>query len=406
MKNQFSLYVLALLMLSVSFLVSCSEDSPEPTAVVDPTDDDKFVLSMITDVSNGSGILIPYDSMPHGTVNPADASGLSFASVRSAGYTYKDAIFENNNPAGDPGIQKLTLSPSGQLVESGFIANAVISTVKDDDLGYYWNPDLNPKAIQTFNPTTMERTGEIDLSAQLDPYITEEAQAISFNWFMEIADDKLYTMVSFEDVNATPVYDSSFVAVINTNTNQFEAMAIHPEFFMFGYFGQPNIEYTGVGSDGYLYLAAWGGRNFQIKGTILRIRAGETSFDPNFAIKLDDFVGGAAMMYGGSCYHNGKLYCRMKDTAVLPDFSNFNEVPDIYPYEIDLATGTAKKIGGTPGSNHNSIHGPFLYNEKIYFPASNPDYQGYYEYDPTTGDLAEEILLITSGGPSQIYILD
>ncbi len=392
------------LLISIIILSACSSDNDDPQPEL--TASNNFVLSMITDVSNSSGVLIPFDSLPGNEVNPANVGGLSYGSVRSAGYAYGNAIFENNNPAGDPGIQKLKVSESGQLVEEGFIANAVISTVKNDSEGYYWNPNLNSKAIQTFNPTTMERTGEIDLSAQLDPYITDSVTAISFNWFMEVAGDKLYTMVSFEDANAVPVYDSSFVAVINTNTNQFEEMAIHPEFFMFGYFGQPNIEYTGLGSDGYLYMAAWGGRNFEIKGTIMRIRAGETSFDTGFEIKLDDYVGGPAMMYGGSCYYNGKLYLRMKETPVEPDFSNFNTVPDIYPYEIDVATGTATKIEGAPGSNHNSIHGPFLYNERIYFPASNPDYQGYFAYDPATDEGAEEIFTITSGIPSQIYILE
>ena len=384
------------------FSACSSDDDPEPEVSAS----NKFVLSMITDVSNSSGILIPYDSMPRGTVNPANVSGLSFASVRNAGYAYENAIFENNNPAGDPGIQKLTVTEDGQLQDAGFIANGVISAVKNDDEGYYWNPNLNAKAIQTFNPNTMERTGEIDLSPQLDPYITDEVTAISFNWFMEIAGEKLYTLVTFEDENAVPVHDSSFVAVINTNTNEFEDMAIHPEFFMFGYYGQPNIEYTGVGEDGYLYLAAWGGKNFEIKGTILRIRVGETSFDPNFEIKMDDYVGGPAMMYGGSTYYDGKLFARLKDTPVLPDFSNFDTVPDIYLYEIDLATGNATKIQGTPGSNHNSIHGPFVYEDKIYFPASNPDYQGYFVYNPTVGGPAEEIFEITSGVPSQLYILN
>jgi hypothetical protein len=399
MKN-LSLFSIVFLM-GIFLLSGCSKDDP----ILEPTQSDGYVLSVITDVSNSSGILIPYDSMPDATVDPGNVSGFSYADVRSAGYAYKNAIFENTNSAGDPGIQKLTLTPDGDLVEDGFIVDGVISAVKNDDEGYYWDPNLNAKAIQTFNPTSMVRTGEIDLSAQLDPYLTDSVTSISFNWFMELAADKLYTMVTFEDANTVPVHDSSLVVVINTITNEFEAMAIHPEFFMFGYYGQPNIEYTGLGSDGNLYLAAWGGIDFNIKGTILRIPAGQTEFDQSFEIKLDDYVGGPAMMYGGSCYYNGKLYVRLKETPVKPDFSNFNTIPDIYPYEIDIATGTVTKIEGTPGSNHNSIHGPFLYQEKIYFPASNPDYQGYFVYDPAAGGPAKEIFALTSGVPSQLYIL-
>ncbi len=399
MKKQTLLFTLFLS--GIIFLSACSKDDVQ----LDTKQTDGFVLAVITDVSNSSGILIPYDSLPSSTVDPGSVSGFSYADVRSSGYSYGNSIFENTNSAGDPGVQKITLTPDGELMEDGFIVGGVISAVKNDDLGYYWDPDMNAKAIQTFNPTSMERTGQIDLSTQLDPYITDSVKSISFNWFMELAADKLYTMVTFEDANAVPVHDSSLVVVINTITNEFEAMAIHPEFFMFGYYGQPNIEYTSVGNDGNLYLAAWGGQNFNIKGTILRIPTGETEFDRTFEIKLDDFVGGPAMMYGGSCYYDGKLYVRLKESAVKPDFSNWNTVPDIYPYEIDIATGEVTKIEGTPGSNHNSIHGPFLYEDKIYFPASNPDYQGYYKYDPASGGTAEEIFTLSSGVPAQIYIL-
>ena len=113
-------------------------------------------------------------------------------------------------------------------------------------------------------------------------------------------------------------------------------------------------------------------------------------------------------MLGGATYLNGKLYTRLKNEAAAPDFSNIT-AQAIVPCEIDVNTGAIKIIAGVPASTFgatSSFSGPQVIHGKVYFPISNPDYQGYYVYDPVEGGAAEEAFSFQSGIPSNIFVLE
>ncbi|MEM9859069.1 MAG: hypothetical protein AAF843_17045, partial [Bacteroidota bacterium] len=290
-----------------------------------------------------------------------------------------------------------------------FIPNSTLSIIEKDDRGFYWDGTRNPKAIQIFNPETMVRTGEIDLAAQINPYLTDEFPFVSFGYFMEVAGGKLYTMATFNSDNVTHgAYDETFIYVIDIETQEFEALIRYPESLLFGYFGLQNSRYTSSAEDGYVYLSAWCTSNFFPKATIIRIKAGETTVDPTFKIALNDFVGGNALMLGGATFLNGKLYTRLKESAAAPDFSNLSD-PDIFLHEIDVATGQVTKIGGMPASTFGAtgtVQGPLVHDDKIYTAVVNGEYQGYYVYDPAVGGNAALAFDIKSGIPSNLFILE
>ena len=398
------LKMMSIIALTGMVAISCSDDDTVPQA------GNNFVLSVVTDAANGAGLLMAKDAIPDSAVNPENR-GFAMGQLRTTGYAYKDAIYNDTNDAGEPGIYKLKLE-NGQIVEDGEIPNARISAIKDENKGYYWNPDLSPKAIQIFNPSTMQRTGSIDLSSIVDQYAVEGTQNLSFENFMAVAGDKLYTQFTLTNQDRFTAYDSSFIAVINTGSDEFEKLIIYPQAYLFGYFGLKNGRYVSLGDDGYLYVSTWAAltaTSFAFpRATILRIKAGDTEFDPNFEIRLDDFVGGPSLMLGGSTYSNGKLYTRLKTEPAAPDFSNIT-AQEIVPCEIDVASKEVRLLSGAPAStfgNTSCFSGPQVIQGKVYFPVSNPEFQGYYVSDPVAGGALKEVFSFQSGIPSNIFVLE
>ncbi|PKK36688.1 hypothetical protein BWI96_09920 [Siphonobacter sp. SORGH_AS_0500] len=161
MKTSFSQFILTCL--TIALLAGCSKDSadnPTPT----PTANAKYVL--MTDVTKfqSPGYLTAFTSIPTGTVNPITSKALQ---VKSAfGFrAFGKWFFNRSNAAGDVGLQKYTVANDGSIVDGGFIAGSTQYVIATETSGYYLDETRGTLKIQKFNPTTMQRTGEIDLSS-------------------------------------------------------------------------------------------------------------------------------------------------------------------------------------------------------------------------------------------------
>lgn len=404
MKPKFKAFTLSALLLATFFFKSCSDDDTDPNGSLG---DEQFVLVVTTDQANRSGVLLTFDEMPSGEIDPSAMASIASGGTGVSGFVYGDAIYEDNNFAGDRGIQKLTFDASGELTDAGFILGASPFEMISETKGYYWNSELNPNALQTFNPSTMQRTGEIDLSSALEPYITEEVVSVYIGFFLKEANGLLYATVDFQDENFVPVMDSTFVMTFDINTDTFKEWIIYPDFRSLGYYNaQHGIRYVNDAEDGYLYLGTWSQENQIPNATVLRIRAGETEFDPNFKVSVNDLVGDRGFMIGGTTYMNGKLYGMAMDERVEDDYSNMDPAfTNFFAYEIDVTTQEMEKIEGIPGGWFGSTLAPFRYNDKIYFYVTQSDYQGVHSYNPITGD-TEEVFTLASGNLNEVYIVN
>lgn len=386
-------------------MLSCSDsDSIDP---IEFSDNDRFVFTISTGTGPGAGgVLISLDSLPSGDFDPNSISNsLAISNTRTTGFAYKNALYGSNNFAGDEGIHKLASDEMGLLEEAGFISGSDGFEIINDSKGYYTNSDINPKALQVFDPSNMVRTGEIDLSSQIETYMKTEVENAWLGGFIKQSNGYLYTSIEFADANWNSVYDSTFVLVLNVENDQFIDWAIYPEHYKLGHAaGYQSARFVGAANDGYLYMANIFVNDRFLNPVILRIRGGETEFDQNFKFSFNKAIGGATHIVGGSVYANGALYSVTINEPVASDFSNMSGIDNRYAFKIDVASQSMQRIEDIPLSEGGM--GPFLYDGKIYFSLKhvNTDKSTVYSYNPSTGN-TETLFNLTFGTIVDMYVL-
>lgn len=143
--------------------------------------------------------------------------------------------------------------------------------------------------VVVFDPTEMVILDEIDISSLAVPDLTLET------WFVTPHQDRLYVPVRRVDETSFLIEPSVAVAVFDTLSDELIAVAQDDRCV--------GASRPTVGPDGNIYVLG-DGRNFltQIISDIrdlpvpptclLRILDGETTFDPNFFVDIEDITGG------------------------------------------------------------------------------------------------------------------
>ncbi|UII25715.1 hypothetical protein LVD15_20765 [Fulvivirga maritima] len=407
-RTFFKSFAVALAMTAA--LTSCSDDDDNEEVIPGGNADNGVAMWVITDPNNLSGALLTNEGMFSGQVDVASASNaIQLGAARDAGIVYNGDLYNPSSPSGDVGLQKFTYE-SGHLTEAGFIAvgeGRFIFEIVSDTKGYYTDSDRSTTAIQTFNPSTMQRTGEIDIAEEMEPYMSADVVRTRVGSFMLESQGKLYTQVFFYGENGNHVDDKSYVAVFDINSDEFIGFAIHDDFIWLG-FERKNLHMASVADNGDVYLASVVGNvTDQAHARCVRIKAGENDFDESWKLDFNDVIGEeGSYLLSGPTVVGDKLYVRLKGDGMALDYSN-NAEENIYAYEIDIETQTADRIEGIPGSGAAgySVSGPVVSEGKVYFAVSNSDYQGYYAYDLSTGEV-EEAFDLTGGIPSHLLLIN
>ncbi len=399
------LYFVGMVITALSLITSCSTSEDTPS-ISDDTNNTGYALWLITDTEDFSGMLLTSKTPFSGEIDPTEESYSLLGAARDAGISYHGDIYNVHNSSGDSGIQRYVYNQN-KLSDAGFISvgeTLFTFEVVNDTKGYYTDANRSTTAIQTFNPSTMSRTGEIDIASAIQPYITDDVTSTRLGSFMIESNGYLYTQVKFNNSDGYEAIDSTFVAVFNVNTDKFVKMAIYPDYIWLG-FERKNTNYVQKDENGNIYLSSLAGNlNERMHTRCLRIKAGETDFDKTWSLDYDDIIGekGSFAMGGGATL-NGKLYVRLKETGMAANWSNSME-ENMYAYEVDIKTKIATKIEGIPGSTSSvlySVNGPVIIDGLVYFAVSSSNYQGYYTYNPATGE-SKEAFNIKGGIPSQL----
>ncbi|MDR7131452.1 hypothetical protein J2X69_003816 [Algoriphagus sp. 4150] len=337
-----------------------------------------------------------FEELPSGNVTNIKTNSLQIASA--FGFrSYGKWFFNQFNTAGEAGLQKY-LVENGRVEEAGFIPNAQPSyLIVDDTHGFYPDPERGLLKIQTFNPTSMQRTGEIDLtSLKVDGV---EYQVIGKHT-LAAKEGKLFAGITYS-TTALQGYGGDVVdyvefAVIDIASGQLEKTIKYDGLKSIGWGSSGNKMWT-LGDDGALYFYATDlGNGFQ-NSSIIRIKQGETDFDREWEIKAGDYM--ERSTFATALVKGGKLYTQFSSEPLAADFSNLQAQIWDY-YAIDLATKQRTKIEGMPktfyawGSNDAIIE----LDGKIYFWVSHSgdNVEGYYEL---TGEYtATRTFNVTDGG--------
>jgi hypothetical protein len=403
-----------LLLSAATIFTACADDE-----AVTPLEGENYAMFIVTDATDQSGILVPFDEMPTGEINVSQLTNVvQLGSTRSAGISFNGAVYHTSNPAGEPGIQKYVLGADSRFNDAGFLPTqgqyaggnqfGFINATK----GYYSNNNLSQTQLQIFNPETMLRTGAIDFTDQINA-IKGELQGVaatSIGGFMIERGGKFFTEVFFTNANGNQVIDRTYVAVVDVATDKLDKIITFDDFKLLGY-GMKNTNYVQIDEIGDLYLAGFIGNFNDAEGPnfrVFRIKNNETDFDDSWNINsLQDFNGPNMALGGGIL--NGKMYVKMFSNNIDISWAGMEE-KTYDAYEIDLATKQLTKIEDIPSGYWKSIHGPAIFNGKPYFivenqEASDEEAEGkkayYYSYNPATGTSARVITVI-GGQPQQI----
>ncbi|MEM7109424.1 MAG: hypothetical protein AAF519_14460 [Bacteroidota bacterium] len=377
----------------VLFLVNCSgADDPAPAV--------ERELGYVLYTFGEGNFITSSDTLFTGTVSVTDlTNSIQVAgNARGGGKAFNGSFYAGVSPSGDPGIQKYTRDETGTLQEDGFISITQESPFDFSEAtkGYYVDITRSTTALQIFDPSTMQRTGQIDYPEEVTKFNTGDVANISLS-LVQVSGDYVFTQIGFRESNGTVAYDSTFVVAINTNTDTFEELMIYPKAYGFSSGARD--------TNGDLYLR--GGVSNPPLGVasteLARIKSGATAFDLTFGTEgifgFRDIIenpgtgSGIVLTMGEPLVQDGKLYMRIFSDEVIGTDAFTSE--NIDGYVVDMNAETGSKIQEIPSSSFatNSLEGPKLVDDLVYFPISKNDFQGYYTYDPITGAVNKAITL-------------
>jgi hypothetical protein len=338
-------------------------------------------------------------------------SGLPFLQVTSSlgGRTFEKSLFKVNDVSNaKQGINKMGLDASGKVVDQGFLpslsnayeTNFLIASATE---GYYWDRVRGGLKLQTFNPATMERTGEIDFTS------LSEGQPLESIGQLIIAkrDNKLYLDLLLGDKasgnwQVTPVVKEVAIAVYDLTAKKIENVTKMGNTTNLGVF----IDHVLWSLDevtGDLYFASVGDMKTQpsdYSSKILRIKKGEVNFDTTFAIDMKSYQFPAE--FNRLFAYNNKIYTTIPSRAVSYYGGGQHGVryrDDVWFWnEIDVTTKKATRLN-IPPDNFYTTQNPFYHNGDIYFLSNSTTdgFSGVNQYNPVTKEIKETFRLKESG---------
>jgi len=328
---------------SVLFITGCSKDDTKSIA----RNDETFVMLSATEKWD-AGFITSFDQFPSGIVPDVKSQSLQVATA--FGFrSYKNWIFARANAAGDIGLQKYTVNADGTIAADGFILNASQFLVYDDHTGFYLDEKRGTMKVQRFDPSTMQRTGEIDLSELRDATISE--YQVVGKHTMAAKEGKLYLGITYGTIAAAgygdDVVDYIRFAVVDIASGKLDKTINYDgDVNSIGWGSSGNKMWT-LGDDGALYFYSTGLTNGFTKSRVLRIKAGETDFDKTWTLDANDYGNHKKTSIATGLVKNGKFYFELASEDLQPDYSNLQNFIFDY-YVLDMSSGIAQKITGMP----------------------------------------------------------
>ena len=396
-----------LLAMAVSLFVSCSEDSPTPPV---ETGKDKYVLiTMSENKLDKPGFATAFDQLPSGNiVNNGSNSfqGLGFGGWRPQENRLFKMFSSQTNALG---IEELTVDAQGKISSAKFIAGDNKSNgtgnfvIENANSGYYWD-GAKPLAIQTFNPATMARTGELDLTAVVNER-GKDVPEILFRSigqkFLAIKGGKLYANITYAKTNAAQkgffddYFPDVYIAVIDLASKKHEKTIKIEDTGSIAYINDNNM--YDFDTNGDLYIVTQGRTATGGKSKIVRIKATETDIDKSWSLNMDEIQPGGKFV--SVFAKDGKIITVIPNTALTGGSTgniNFEDVWDFY--SINISDKVKTKISGVPSvTNPGAAFCAIEIDGKILLRVNTKDgsQNGYYEL---TGTTAKPLFNVTAGG--------
>lgn len=402
MRKNLKINTLLLLFITGICLSACSDNDDTPTVQEDTTNYYALLTGDMT-TSPYVGYATTYTEIPSGSIDNVKSGSLA---IQTNGMqSFGKWVFKRSSLASQSkdDLIRYSVDASGNLKEDGRISSGLNSNyyIYNDTLGFYLDADRSLLKIQKFNPSSMERSGDIDLSAIRDQQYGYQDIGTSL---IVAKEGKLYVDIFSNKENEKGNFfinePLGFVqlAVVDIASGKYEKTIRRENISYIGYPGNEN-QMWGLGDDGALYFCSHGfGATGAINGSaIVRIKKGDTDFDKEWIIKADDYTKGTS--FGTVCVKDDKLYTSMSSqalafTTLLTDVSY-----SYYAFNKENIAQGPTKISDIPLTTYpfQCAQSITAIDDKVYFRVvNNADKNRYY----VLGDnnTATQVFNVASGG--------
>ncbi|RIY38036.1 hypothetical protein CKY20_00360 [Capnocytophaga canis] len=387
--------------LATFFAVSCDKKNETPD-IISGKGEILIEATVVNTDQSGSGYIQLLDDISPKTVNNKNAFPVG-PSIPP--FVHKNWIFTFPNFFGSD-VSELTkfVREDGVLKKSATMplpgnSQATHLTVVNDSKAYLGLTGLGK--IFIFNPTTMVKTGEIDLNTYGDPNPEPSG--------MIVRDNLLFvTLGQWTAGTWFPQEKAVEVLIINTQTDAIEK---HIKETASG-LSFPTNPGDRILMDEHknIYLVCIGafGQVDGFGGGFLRIKAGETDIDPTFSMKFDDITvadapGKISYFLPARYIKNNITYGYVAIKEYTPD-QQMSPLAVMYaPVKVDLSSKQVTLIKGIPVANGYSTGMGIYKNNTFLFGSINQTSKGFYTYDLSTGKVSTEPIIKVEGFPKFFY---
>lgn len=401
----------SLVALSLGLLLSASckkKDEGDKTATTS-----KYVLiTMSENTLTKPGFATAFDVLPDGDIvnNGSGAlQGLGFGGWRPYGNWILKMFSTEQNALG---IERLDVDATGRINPGSFIAgdNTTNGTgnfaIVDDNKGFYWDGN-EPMKIQIFNPSTMQRSGELDFAAVVNERGTTDT-AIKYRSigqkFLAVKNGKLFANITYAKTNGAQkgfwddFYPDVYIAVIDVASGAYEKTIKIEATGSIAYINDNNM--YDLDSNGDLYIVTQGRSAIGGQSKIARIKANETEIDNTWSLNMDEIQTGGKFV--SVFAKDGKIITVIPNTALTGGASGNINFEDVWEfYSIDATSQARTKITGIPAvTNPGAAFCAIEVDGKVLLRVNTKDgsKNGYYELNGTS---ATPLFNVTSGGSVQ-----
>lgn len=295
-------------------------------------------------------------------------NGAAYVSVYNSPATMTKYVFDKNGKA----------TKAGEMIVPGAKTYSTVEFVNAAEA--YASVAGGLAKVIKFNPTTMERTGEIDLSA-----ILRAEAPVMYYLGMKVRDGKLFMGVFYEGAGFVEKFnDTAYVAVIDLATAKLEKLI--KDYRTGSVFDAYNS--FSLDKNGDIYVAGLGYTNRP--SGVLRIKKGQTDFDASWFLDLDAATGYKCR--GISIFENGLAFTL---ALVKPNDAYEINGPAHNFYKIDvLQKNSAGKLAGLPDvfGSGGAVMRKYD-NEQIAFVVSGKSENSIYSYQLANGNVNKKIAL-------------
>lgn len=340
MKNKIYNLATSLLLGTSLFMISCDNDKEEPAA-------EKAVNYALT-VTGGTypdqtTYFLGTKELPSGSVGTGAATELA-----SSGMMFSYGGFSYVTTFGAPAtLRKYSFDQTGKptevasLVVQGLKTFGAVDFISETEAYAASNGFGGVPKLVKFNPTTMQITSTIDLTA-----LQKKGATQLFYLGMTHRDDQLFMGCNYQ-AGFRNLADSVYVAVIGRISGKVEKLISDGRTGMIWSSGTASGFSGGslvADESGDIYVHGTGNGS-TIPSGVIRIKKGATTFDKDYFLNLKTATGADCL--GLMYYGNGKaLTCR---ADVADNYPFDGKVPSYKYYKIDLTAKTSQgALAGIP----------------------------------------------------------